>query len=52
MIILDDFNAKSSNCYKRLKRTYEGSKIDAIAPQFGLQKAIQEAVPILSNGLY
>ena len=30
IIILGDFNAKSSNWYKQDKTTYEGSKIEAI----------------------
>ena len=46
IVILGDFNAKSSNWYKT---TYEGSKIEAITSQFGLKQLIQEPTHILSN---
>ena len=36
-VVLGDFNTKSSNWYKHDKTTYEGSKIDAVTSQFGLQ---------------
>ena len=49
IVILGDFNAKSSNWYKHDKTTYEGSKIEAITSQFGLKQLIQEPTHILSN---
>ena len=36
--VLGDFNVKSSNWNKYDKTTSEGSKIDAIPSQFGLQQ--------------
>ena len=38
IVVLGGFNSKSSNWNKHNKRTYEGSKIDAVTSQFGLQK--------------
>ena len=35
-VVLGDFNAKSNLWYKNDKTTYEGSKIDGIASQYGL----------------
>ena len=49
IVILDDFNAKSSNWYKHDTTTYEGSKIDAIMSQFGLKQLIQEPTHILTD---
>ena len=49
IIILGDFNAKSSNRYKHSKTTYEGSKIKTIISQFGLKQLIQEPTQILSK---
>ena len=49
IVILGDFNAKSSNWYKHDKTTYEGSKIEAITSQFGLKQLIQEPTHISSN---
>ena len=37
-----DFNAKSSNWYTGDTTTFEGSKIEAITSQFGLQQIINE----------
>ena len=42
LVLLSDFNVKSSNWYKHDKTTYEGSKIDAITSRFGLQQLIKE----------
>ena len=49
IVILGDFNAKSTNWCKHDKTTYEGSKIEAITSQFGLKQFIQEPTHILSN---
>ena len=48
-VVLGDFNVKSSNWYKHDKTTYEGSKIDAITSQFGLQQLIKEPTHILTD---
>ena len=36
-VVLGDFNVKSNLWFKGDKTSYEGSKIDAITSQFGLQ---------------
>ena len=43
---IGDFNAKSSNWYTGDTTTFEGSKIEAITSQFGLQQVINEPTPI------
>ena len=48
-VALGDFNTKSSTWYKQDKTTYEGSKINAITSQFGLQQLIKEPTHILGN---
>ena len=48
-VALGDFNNKSSNWYKHDKTTYEGSKMDAVNSQFGLQQLIKEPTHILGN---
>ena len=45
---LDDFNVKSYNWYKHNKTTYQGSKVDAITSQFGLQQLIKEQTRVLT----
>ena len=49
IVIVGDFNAKSSNQYKHSKTTYKGSKMENIMSQFGLKQLIQEPTQILSN---
>ena len=49
MVVLGDFNTKSSNWYNHDKTAYEGSKIDAVTSQFGLQKLIKEPTHILGS---
>ena len=39
----------NSNWYKHDKRSYEGSKIDAIISQFSLQQLIKEPTHILTD---
>ena len=51
IVILGDFNAKSSNWSKHDTTTYEGSKIDAITSQLGLKQLIQEPTHILRDSL-
>ena len=50
IVILGDFNTKSSNWYKLdTTNIFEHSKIDAIMSQFGLQQLIQEPTHILTD---
>ena len=49
LVVLGDLNVKSSNWYKNNKTTYEGSKVDAITSQFGLQQLITEPTHILAD---
>ena len=49
MVFLGDFNTKSSNWYNHDKTACEGSKIDAVTSQFGLQQLIKEPTHILGN---
>ena len=49
IVILGDFNAKSSNWYKHDTTIYEGSKINAITSQFGLKQLIQETPHSLND---
>ena len=48
-VILAEFNVKSENRYKHDKTSYEGSKIDALTSQFGLQQIIKEPTHILAE---
>ena len=41
-VFLGDFNIESNLWFKGDKTSYEGSKIDAISSQFGLQQLITE----------
>ena len=41
-VVLGDFNVKSNLCCKSDKTSYEGSKIEGITSQFGLQQLINE----------
>ena len=47
IVVLGDFNAKSENRYKHDKTSYEGTKIDVLTTQFGLQKIIEEPIHVL-----
>ena len=49
IVILGDFNGKSSDWYKHDKTSYEGSEIEVITSQFGLKQLIQEPTRIVSN---
>ena len=49
IVILGDFNAKSSNWYKHDTTIYEGSKINAITSQFGLKQLIKEPTHSLND---
>ena len=46
IVAIGDFNAKSSNWYTGDTTTFEGSKIEAITSQFGLQQIINEPTHI------
>ena len=48
-VVPGDFSTKSSNWYKHDQTTYEGSKIDGVTSQFGLQQLIREPTHILGN---
>ena len=39
----------TTSCYKHGTTTYEGSNVDAITPQFGLNQLIQEPTHILTD---
>ena len=49
IVAIGDFNANSSNWYTGDKTTSEGSKIEAITSQFGLQQIINEPTHIQGN---
>ena len=49
LVVLGNFNVKSSNWYKLDKTTYESSRIAAITSQFGLQQLIKEPTDILTD---
>ena len=48
-VVLGDFNATSSLWYNRDITTYEVSKIDGAASQFGLEKIIKEPTHIIGD---
>ena len=48
-VVLVDFNVKSNLWFKGDKRPYEGSKIDAITSQFGLQQLINEPTHLAAD---
>ena len=50
-VILGDFNGKSSLWYNNDVTTYEGSKIDCVTSQFGLQQIIKEPTRFISGSL-
>ena len=49
IFILGDFNAKLNTWCKSDKRTYEGSKINGLTSNFGLQQLIKEPTHIIGN---
>ena len=51
IVATGDFNAKSSNWYTGDTTTSEGSKIEAITSQFGLQQIINEPTHIQGNSV-
>ena len=48
-VILGDFNAQTKGWYPLGKITYEGSRIDGIMSQFGLEQLIHEPTPIIGE---
>ena len=46
---IDDFNAKTSNLYKKDTTSYKGLKINAITSQFGSQQLINEPTHTTEN---
>ena len=51
-VFLDNFNAKLSKWYENNITSYEGTKIDGITSQFGMQQLINEPMYILLALLY
>ena len=49
IVVIGDFNVKSSNWCKYNKTTYEGSKIDITTSQFGLEQLIKGPTHILTD---
>ena len=48
-VVLGDFNAKTRLWYNSNITTYEGSKIDGVNFQFGLEQIIKEPTNIIGN---
>ena len=48
-VVLSDFNVKTSLWYNNNITTYEGSKIDGVTSQFGLEQIIKEPTHIIGN---
>ena len=51
IVVLGDFNAQTKGWYSLSKTTYEGTRIDDIMSQFGLEQLIHELNTILERGL-
>ena len=49
VVSLDSFDAKTTNSYKNDINSYEGSKIDTVTSQFGLQELINETTYLTAN---
>ena len=49
IVIIGDFNTKSTNWYKNGTTSYEGLKSDGITSQFGLQQLINETKHITGS---
>ena len=50
IVVLGDFNAQSKGRYSLGKTTYEGTRIDGILSQFGLEQLIREQTHIIGEG--
>ena len=48
-VVLGDLNIKSNRCFKGDKTSHEGSKIDAVTSQFGLQQLIKEPTHLAAD---
>ena len=48
-VVLGDFNAQIKGWYPLGKTTYEGTKIDGITSQFGLEELIHEPIHIIGE---
>ena len=48
-VVLGDFNAKTNLWYNNDITTYEGSKIDGVTSQFGLEQIIKEPTHIIGD---
>ena len=49
IVVLGDFNAQTKGWYPLGKATYEGTRIDGITSQFGLQQLIHELTHIIGE---
>ena len=49
VMVIGDFNAKSSKWYCQDKSTFKGNVIDSITSQFGLYQVIKEPIHILNT---
>ena len=49
MVVLGDFNAQTKGWYPLGKTTYEGTRIDGITSQFGLEQLIHEPTHIIGQ---
>ena len=49
IVVLGDFNAQAKGWYPSGKTTYEGTRIDGIASQFGLEQQIHEPTHIIGE---
>ena len=49
VVVIEDFNVKSSNWYYHDKSSSEGNAVDTITKQYGLHQVIKEPTHILDN---
>ena len=49
IVFLGDFNAQTNRWYPSGKITYEGTRIDGITSQFGLEKLIHEQTHVIGE---
>ena len=51
IVVLGDFNAQTKGWYPLVKTTYEGTRIDGITSQFGLEQLTHEPTNIFGGGI-
>ena len=49
IVVLGELNAQTKGCYPLRKTAYEGTRIDGITSQFGLEQVIHEQNHILGE---